>query len=75
MLANLKNDCRAALFCAWNCCFGGITLVMGLVATAGMAIELVGATIKRAATAVGFTVCDCQFDIEAHEDAVYAGML
>ena len=71
---SVRNDVRSALLCVWNCFFGGIALVMGLVATAGMGIEMVGITVKRAATVVGLTACEYQVDAEKHEEVVCGGM-
>ena len=66
MLAN--SDIRLALLCAWNCTFGGIALLMGMVATLGLGMEMMGSSVKHAASTIGLSVCEMQIDAKQNAE-------
>ena len=64
----VKQALTQALLCAWNSVFGGIALIMAVIATIGKGIEMTGTTIKLSATALGLGVCEYQMDMENGPD-------
>ena len=65
---SVKHAAAQAMLCVWNCVFGGIALIMGILATIGFGIQIAGITVQSAATAVGMAVCEMQMDGDNPEE-------